>query len=68
VELNSAPPRRGIAQLARDLGGARRPEAGWRATAFEFDKSMGDALSADEQNVVTSTMIKKLQLRRKGFR
>jgi hypothetical protein len=38
--------------LARDLGGSRRPEAGWDATAFEFDNSMDDALSADEQNAV----------------
>ena len=30
------------------------PGAGWGATAFEFGKSMGDALSADEQNVVDS--------------
>jgi len=54
LEFNIGPPRRGIAQLARDLGGSRRPEAGWGATAFEFDKSMDDALSADEQNVVHS--------------
>ena len=54
VELSSAPPERGIARLALDLEGSRRSEAGCGATAFEFDKSMGDALSADEQKLVDS--------------